>query len=92
MQEFVNFIYSHYKESPSVVIQKALSLHYSYKELFFIVFYYQKATLDPFLDEKLFMSEINTISLECLFSELLIVKESLNTQDSQALLSEMFPS
>lgn len=92
MQEFINFIYSHFKESPYVIIQKALSLQYSYKELFYIVFYYQKATTDPFLDEKLFMSEISIIPLESLFSELLEVEKALNLPEIQTLLSEMFPN
>lgn len=92
MQEFFTYIYNYFKESPSIVIEKALSLQYSYKDLFYIVFCHQKATADPFLEENLFMSEISIVPLESLFSALINIKEDMQTLDNQALLKAMFPA
>lgn len=89
MQEFIIFIYTHFKESPLDVLKKALSLDYSYMDLFYILYYQQKATVDPFLDEKLFMAEISTVCLDSLFSELIKIEELLQTRDNQALLQEL---
>ncbi len=85
MQDFLLTLFNYFQESPTVVLKKALSLKYSYVDMFHIVFYYKKTCVDSFLDEKLFMSEINTVSLSDLFDELNQILNEVNAHEGELL-------
>lgn len=90
MQQFLLLLYSHFKINPLEAVKKSLALEYSYTDMFYIVYYYQKATVDPFLEEKLFMSEIRIIPLEDLISELLIIDKKLSMEENSSIVEELF--
>ncbi len=89
MQQFLLLIYSHFKDNPVEALKKALSLEYSYTDMFKIVYFYQKATVDPFLEEKLFMSEISIIPLENLISELIHINKEISSEENAAIIEEL---
>lgn len=91
MQDFLLSLFVKFQESPSAVLKKALSLQYSYLDMFYIVFLHKKTCFDSFLEENLFMSEINTFSLSELLSELTKIQEDINAHES-ALFEDVFPS
>ena len=91
MKQFLLLLYTHFKTNPCQVLKKALALEYPYTKMFYIVYYYQKATIDPFLEEKLFMSEISIIPLETLISELISIDKELSLEENISIIEELFP-